>query len=620
MSRDCFLVRAVVKTVKHNGWCLAQAENSKGDVEASSWIDVHPKYECQKGACISVGVISNSRPGGAKWFAVSVKEYIPRTTQCRWEAWQDGDTALTLPDTANGSSHAGIQLQCWKCGTAAIKSDQIHRVKNNAVWTNTSRIIGTRIRDEVSYNKFKRTKVQSVMCSGCNAILGTCYKEPYYDSDTQRLKEGQDFPCFKLTMFKNQPGNATEFNLVLVGSSMASVQQSIAKLITTQEWEDFMAANPLQGRMNSAAFELIASLKAEHQEKQAEIQRKRTAVERDERQLRMDRRKLEQEDAERQRRVAHREAVATAELERTRAALEKVTLQQANITRKEQALRRDQVTSVQIREQEAQALRKKHDELHAAHLHLQTQKRQLQQSLGAPPPYWRGIDGKYETKFMQGKIEASMNASSGQSSTGCACRHTFKVTKVERIENMRLWRNYCSAQNDVRDRLAKANETGSGLPENLCATGGLRAALEPARILDEDINEFYMFHGTSEDTMKIIIEGGFDERVASDGGLYGAGTYFADQACKSAQYCKGSGQTKCMLYSRVTMGWAYAATGGFKGRRPPPIPGAAAIPHDSIFARGAVARHGEQIHNEYIVFRQLAYPEFVIWFTCGECR
>ena len=40
------------------------------------------------------------------------------------------------------------------------------------------------------------------------------------------------------------------------------------------------------------------------------------------------------------------------------------------------------------------------------------------------------------------------------------------------------------------------------------------------------------------------------------------------------------------------------------------------LPHDSIFAEEQVARNGQQVHNEYVVFRSnQVYPEFIIWYS-----
>ena len=53
--------------------------------------------------------------------------------------------------------------------------------------------------------------------------------------------------------------------------------------------------------------------------------------------------------------------------------------------------------------------------------------------------------------------------------------------------------------------------------------------------LSNEINEFYLFHGTKVDTAEVIIQQGLDRRLASSG-LLGTGVYTAEIADKSAAY------------------------------------------------------------------------------------
>ena len=66
----------------------------------------------------------------------------------------------------------------------------------------------------------------------------------------------------------------------------------------------------------------------------------------------------------------------------------------------------------------------------------------------------------------------------------------------------------------------------------------------------------FLYHGTSADVADVIMQHGFDERLAALQGLYGAGTYFANQSCKAAQYANDSG-VKTMLVTRVTVGYEH---------------------------------------------------------------
>ena len=73
-----------------------------------------------------------------------------------------------------------------------------------------------------------------------------------------------------------------------------------------------------------------------------------------------------------------------------------------------------------------------------------------------------------------------------------------------------------------------------------------------------------------------------------------------------------------MVYCRVLMGAEpYRTRSTHVGeRRPPDNPRTPGAAFDSIFAESGVANFGEQVHNEFVVFRGgQAYPEFVVWYT-----
>lgn len=188
------------------------------------------------------------------------------------------------------------------------------------------------------------------------------------------------------------------------------------------------------------------------------------------------------------------------------------------------------------------------------------------------------------------------------------------VTSVQQIKNPHLLKMYKQTKKNMQkelqahaskvDKLAgKTHQPGSIFPESI--------------ELDNDINEFMLFHGTSdEQKAKHIAEFGFDNRIANMEGLYGAGSYFADSSCKSNQYT-GSGTTRTFLLCRVLMGWPFCTTKQHNGERKPPdntsIRGKA---FDSIFAETGVGREGNQVHNEFVVFeKHQIYPEYLVKFT-----
>mmetsp|Transcript_29070 Transcript_29070/g.69631 ORF Transcript_29070/g.69631 Transcript_29070/m.69631 type:complete len:1030 (+) Transcript_29070:720-3809(+) len=188
------------------------------------------------------------------------------------------------------------------------------------------------------------------------------------------------------------------------------------------------------------------------------------------------------------------------------------------------------------------------------------------------------------------------------------------VSKVERVENGALWHLYQTKKEVLRWELKEWKQQGLAVPS---LQGKTKQPSLPSVQLAGELNEFFLFHGTSPEAASIITQHGFDERVAALTGLYGAGSYFADSSCKSHQYAAKT-RTRAgehiLLLCRVTMGWAFATAAQHgQERRPPANPKVPNRPFDSIFAASGVGRSGEQEHNEYVVFdRHQAYPEYVI--------
>ena len=196
-----------------------------------------------------------------------------------------------------------------------------------------------------------------------------------------------------------------------------------------------------------------------------------------------------------------------------------------------------------------------------------------------------------------------------------------KIKRCFRIENLQLWRRYCQYKSALRDSIAAIP---SRRPVQLSTLPNVAANLKQAhdRVASADINEFWLWHGTRGDVARNILGlQGFDARVANMGGLYGAGNYFADQACKSHQYTQPESTTgvRHMLYCRVVMGAAFQTKVEHnQQRRPPGIPGSnPEVPCDSIFAERGVANSGQQLHNEYVTFasNDQIYPAYIIEYT-----
>ncbi|CAK9035912.1 unnamed protein product [Durusdinium trenchii] len=219
--------------------------------------------------------------------------------------------------------------------------------------------------------------------------------------------------------------------------------------------------------------------------------------------------------------------------------------------------------------------------------------------------------------------------------TGCDCLHgrsTFRLVEAYQVKNRELWRRY---QRHVRSILDKHKQHGIK-PRVIDPPVG-EALTRFATDIQVDLvgNELLLFHGTREfDLAKTIAKEGFDNRIARSGGLYGSGTYFAAQTCKSAQYATNKGMQEkastqlmgTMLVARVAIGDPHYASGPCKNLTRPPTKNVSAsasnsaheIRYDSIIAKPGIPNgqsNGVQVHMEFVTFApEQAYPEYILRF------
>ena len=158
--------------------------------------------------------------------------------------------------------------------------------------------------------------------------------------------------------------------------------------------------------------------------------------------------------------------------------------------------------------------------------------------LDAFPSYWVGNkDVARHTLPGDGAVGSRMLALMlGSVATASAAGMAgLQIDRVERIENHNLWGNYQRYRHVISKRL------GSGRTEQPLAE---RAAVAPvlqsegdgeqegdelqSRVLCRQTNELYLWHGTKPEVVDTLAQHGLDPRKSGMGGLYGAGTYFAD--------------------------------------------------------------------------------------------
>ena len=201
-----------------------------------------------------------------------------------------------------------------------------------------------------------------------------------------------------------------------------------------------------------------------------------------------------------------------------------------------------------------------------------------------------------------------------------------KVVSVERVENLALWKQYWHRKYEMLDehrahsiRVHPLSPPARTLDRR--PNGGDAHVLDEDRMLDQGLNECFLYHGTSPEIADVIVEHGFDERVAALSGLYGAGVYFANQSCKSAQYAQADHKgEKTLIVARVVLGDPYYAIGQMSQQRRPPMRNETfrywqvGTLFDSVVANVSTS----QAHRELIVYdHRQAYPEYVVRYREG---
>ena len=176
------------------------------------------------------------------------------------------------------------------------------------------------------------------------------------------------------------------------------------------------------------------------------------------------------------------------------------------------------------------------------------------------------------------------------------------VAKITRIESPVIWRMYAAKREAMRAALFKSNAVSSLAIKT--DAPWMRTELDTA------VNEKYVWHGTKPEHIDTIAQHGFDERVGSLDGRFGAGIYFADMCSKSDQYCTPDGCRSFYLFLSRAMFGACHETGVAmqQTRRPPDMPIIPGRPHDSI-----VYVPGGNRYSEFIVYDAAqAYPEYLV--------
>jgi len=257
------------------------------------------------------------------------------------------------------------------------------------------------------------------------------------------------------------------------------------------------------------------------------------------------------------------------------------------------------------------------------------------------PEYWVSMTEDASDFNVQVEVDASevakfqqlLNLTYSDKTTRDRANHSgtwmvprdFTISSVVRNENSKLWRKYCVRKAELaREKQAEqenpelAKETG--LEYDLFEVETSKALQETAineEPLNTEINEWYLFHGTSASAASNICQNDFKMRLAGSatGTLYGRGSYLAESITKGDEYSKLEGGANTVLLCRVLGGRVkYCAE-----REPDPNALTNACvqgPFDCIVGD---RKKISGTYREFVVFdAENVYPEYILRYKRGE--
>lgn len=105
-----------------------------------------------------------------------------------------------------------------------------------------------------------------------------------------------------------------------------------------------------------------------------------------------------------------------------------------------------------------------------------------------------------------------------------------------RLQHQGLWGKYSMEKENMRVIQVNAlGKNGLVIPRIDIRTEYAQMAEQLPAQLDENVNEMYLTHGSKPESVVAILSGGLNERFS--GGLFGNGTYLAEDIAKNDQYC-----------------------------------------------------------------------------------
>lgn len=188
------------------------------------------------------------------------------------------------------------------------------------------------------------------------------------------------------------------------------------------------------------------------------------------------------------------------------------------------------------------------------------------------PEYWSAGEDSTEAEFskildvpadMLPKFRSLLKATYSDVTTRDRANHSgnndwrvprgFKLVSAQRNENSKLWRKYCIKQAELMKERVEGVTHYDVFRD--VETSKAWESLDSDR-LNTDINEWYLFHGTSASAALNICSTDFKMRLAgtATGTLYGKGSYMAESITKADEYAKQEKGVYTVLLCRVLGG------------------------------------------------------------------
>lgn len=198
---------------------------------------------------------------------------------------------------------------------------------------------------------------------------------------------------------------------------------------------------------------------------------------------------------------------------------------------------------------------------------------------------------------------------------------SLKIRKIERIENLNLFEQYCHHRQQIFHRAGEGQvlETLADLPgvKNGCSNIEKNLDRIWKKRLYEEVNEGYFFHGTKKGRVQGLMKQGVDPRMAQGGAVFGPAVYMAESSTKADQYTDEREERQTtglqMFLIRACLGKICLMNDVKKLRRPPCCEGCLddSCDHDNRY--DSVVGEGQYIFREFLVYdSHQVYPEYVI--------